>query len=217
MIARIGVVGVPGSGKSRFASALKRALPDYSFSVIDGYTEKLKNKLDMSLDVDATYLPNIHIASTREQEIRKHILDNKNFIVCGTMFETLCYTGFHAEIIANGPGVPDDKNNVLIREMTAAQMFAYLAIDSFASFTHLFYLPVTDPEVLVAVSNKDDETQPPGEVEALDKTIQDALRRYGNPATVLFDKHSKNVQKAIEIIESGNNGPGGDSNPVVGE
>ena len=217
MIARIGVIGVPGSGKSRFASAIKRGLPDYSLSVIDGYADKLKSRLDMSLDVEATYLPNMHIASAREQEIRKHILDEKNFIVCGTMFETLCYTGFHAEIIANAPGVAEDKSGILAREMTAAQMFAYLAIDSFASFTHMFYLPVTDPEILVAVSNKDNEDLPPGEVEAMDKTIQDALRRYGNPATVLTDKHSKNVQTAIEIIQSGKNGTDNTSDSVAGE
>lgn len=202
----IGVVGVPGSGKSRFAGSLKRAMPEMSFSIIDGYADRLAEKMQMSLGIESTYLPNVHIASAREQEIRKAVLEEKNAIVCGTMFDTLCYTGFHAEIIANAPGTQEEKSSVLMREMTAAQLFAYMAIDSFASFDHMFYLPVTDPELLVAISSRDDEEAPPGEVEALDKTIQDALRRYGNPATVLKGKNNQNVKQAVEIIKSGKNG-----------
>lgn len=202
----VGIIGVPGSGKSRFAGSLKRAMPELSFSVVDGYAEKLKDKMQMSLGIESTYLPNIHIASAREQEIRKAVLEERNAIVCGTMFDTLCYTGFHAEIIANAPGTQDEKSSVLMREMTAAQMFAYMAIDSFASFDHMFYLPITDPELLVAISSREDEAAPPGELEALDKTLQDALRRYGNPATVLKGKNNQNVKQAVEILKSGQNG-----------
>lgn len=217
MSTRIAVIGVPGSGKSRFASALKRALPEENLSIIDGYADKLQEKLNMTVGVEATYLPNLHIASFREQEVRKNILEDKNFICCGTMFETLCYGGFHAEIIANASGSVDEKNGVLMREITAAQLFAYLTIDSFVSFNHIFYLPITDPKLLVAVSSKEDESKPPGEIEALDKTLQDALRRYGNPATVLNDKHSKNVQTAVEIIKSGKNGTDRNADLVAGE
>jgi hypothetical protein len=213
----IGVIGVPGSGKSRFAGSLKRAMPEMSFSIVDGYAEKLANRLDMSLGIESTYVPNIHIASYREQEIRKSTLENKNTIVCGTMFDTLCYTGFHAEIIANAPGTQEEKSSVLMREMTAAQLFAYLAIDSFASFDHMFYLPITDPELLVAISSRDDKDAPPGEMEALDKTLQDALRRYGNPATVLNGKNNQNVKNAVEVIKSGKNGPNRSEAALVGE
>lgn len=213
---RIAIIGVPGSGKTRFASALKRALPEYQFQVVDGYVEKLQQKMQMSIGVESTYLPNLHIASYREQEARRLTLEDKNFIVCGTMFDTLCYTGFHAEIIANASGDKDEKNGVLMRELTAAQLFAYLTIDSFALYTHVFYLPITNPDLLVAVSSRDDDNQPPGEMEIFDKTLQDALRRYGNPATVLKEKHSKNVQQAIEIIKSGKNGTGNET-PIAGE
>jgi hypothetical protein len=213
----IGVVGVPGSGKSRFASALKRALPEYNFSIIDGYAEKLSEKLKMAVGVDATYLSNVHVSSLREQEIRKNVLDEKNFIVCGTMFDTLCYSGFHAEIVANTAGNQESINGFLAREMTAAQMFAYLAIDTYSNLSHLFYLPITDPELLVAVANKENAESFPGNPEILDKTIQDALRRYGSPATILNDKHGKNVQQAIEIIKSGKNGTHADANLVSGE
>lgn len=188
-----------------------------SFSIVDGYAEKLASKLDMSLGIESTYVPNLHIASYREQEVRKSVLENKNVIICGTMFDTLCYTGFHAEIIANAPGTQEEKSSVLMREMTTAQLFAYLAIDSYASFDHMFYLPITDPELLVAISSKDDENAPPGEMEALDKTLQDALRRYGNPATVLNGKNNQNVKNAVEVIKSGKNGPDRSEAALVGE
>lgn len=205
---RIGIIGVPESGKTRLAAALKRQMSDLKFQIVDGYVEKLQERLQMSIGLDATYLPNIHIASTREQEIRRLQVEEKNFIVCGTLFDTLCYSGFHAEIIANSPGSDEMKNSLLIREMTTAQMLAYMAVDSLSSLTHLFYLPITEPELLVAIANKQNPDEPPGEREALDKTIQDALRRFGNPATVLKEKHSANVKTAINAIRSGIDGSG---------
>jgi len=214
---RVGVIGAPGAGKTRFASALKRGLPEENLLVIDGYADKLNQRLEMSVGIESSYLPNVHISSLREQEVRKASLEDRNFIVCGTMFETLCYAGFHTEIIANGPGTEDQKNTILMREVTAAQMFAYMAIDTSQSLTHLFYLPITDPALIIAISKKDNINEPPGEHEAFDKTIQDALRRYGNPATVLNGKHHKNVQAAIEIIKSGKNGTHTDESPVAGE
>lgn len=213
----IGIIGVPGSGKSRLASGIKRALPEYNFSIIDNYAEKLSQKLDMAVGISATYLSNMHISSIREQEIRKNLLDDRNYIVCGTMFDTLCYTGFHAEIIANIPGDKDSVSGTLTREITAAQLFAYLAIDTYSNISHLFYLPVTNPELLVAVANKDNPSAPPGDPEVLDKAIQDALRRYGSPATILDDKHSKNLQKAIDVIKSGSNGTHKSADSVTGE
>lgn len=213
----VSIIGVPGSGKSRFASALKRALPEYNFLIIDGYVEKLSQKLNMSAGIEATYLSNLHIASAREQEIRKQTIDQRNFICCGSIFDTLCYTGFHAEILANSPGDQDSISGALTREVTAAQLFAYLAIDTYSNVSHVFYLPITDPELLVAVANKENPDLPPGNNEVLDKTIQDALRRYGSPATILNDKHSKNVQQAVEIIKSGKNGTNTSADSVAGE
>lgn len=214
---RIGVIGVPGSGKSRFASAIKKAMPDKNFAIIDGYVDKLSRKLEMAVGVEATYLPNLHIASAREQEIRRYHLEDRNFVLCGTIFDTLCYAGFHSEIIASSAGDQDEKTSVLAREISAAQTFAYMCVDTYSQFTHLFYLPVTDPELLVAVSNRENPDLPPTEVEAMDKTIQDALRRYGNPATILKGKHSKNVEDALEILKSGNNGPSNNEAAVAGE
>ena len=212
---RVGVIGVPGSGKTKFANALKRAFAENNIIVIDGYADKISQKLEMTLGLDAAYLPNVHISSVREQEVRKAIIEDKNFILCGTMFDTLCYSGFHTELIANSPGGEEEKNAILIREVAASQVFAYLAIDTFSSFTHMFYLPITDPELFLAVSKKDNENELPGEPEALDKTIQDALRRFGNPATVLKDKHSKNVQTAIDIIKSGKDGTNASTDPIA--
>jgi hypothetical protein len=211
---RIGLIGVPGSGKTRLARSIKRAMPDHQFAICDGYAEKLRDSLEMTIGIEATYLANIHIASVREQEIRKLSLADKSFIVCGTVFDTLCYAGFHSEMVANTPGNEDEKNSLLQREINSAQLLAYLAIDSFYSFTHMFYLPVTDPDVLIAISTKNPEDSLPGEAEILDKTIQDALRRYGNPATLLQEKHSKNLKTVVETINSGKHGPDNQQDPV---
>lgn len=214
MTTRIGLVGVPGSGKTKLANAIKRAMPDEKFAIVDGYVERNQDALQMSVGVEATYLPNLHIAVEREKEIRRLVIEERNFIVCGTIFDTLCYTGFHAEVIANSPGDEEKKQGLLMREMTAAQMFAYLAVDSFINFTHLFYLPVTDPDLLVVIPYPNDKTEAPPEVQALDKTLQDALRRYGDPATVLKDKHHQNVKTVVDLLESEKHGT--KQSPVAG-
>lgn len=214
---RIGLIGAPGAGKTRLASAIKRAMPEENFLVVDNYVEKICKKLDMAKGVDASYLPNMHIVSTREQEVRKASLESRNFIVCGTIFESLCYSGFHAEVIANSPGDQDTKSSLLAREVNSAQLFAYMALDTMMYLTHLFYLPITDPEIIVAVSKHNDPSSPPGEEEVLDKTIQDALQRFGNPATVLKEKHSENLNRVLETLRSEQNGPDAAEADVAGE
>jgi len=206
MNARIGLMGVPGAGKTKLANAVKRALPEYKFIVCDKYAEKIGEEMDMQIGIEATYLPNLHIATKREQEVRKLVLEEKNYILCGTTFDTLCYAGFHAEVLASSAGDQEKKTGLLMREMTAAQLFAYMAIDLF-SFTHVFYLPVTDPDLLVVIPYETELKVSP-EMQALDKTLQDALRRYGNPATMLNDKHHKNVQAVVNAIKSEKNGTG---------
>lgn len=197
----IGLIGAPNSGKTKLANAIKRNFPEKNFVIIDKYAERLGESLGMTIGYNTTYIPNMHIAITREQETRKAYLADKNVIVCGTVFDTLCYTGFYAESVANGAD-EDIKEFSLQREVNAAQMFAYMTIDTLNIVSHLFYLPVTDTESLLATPVSDPEAVP-SEREILDKTMQEALRRYGNPATVLSPIHSKRMPTVLEILNAG--------------
>jgi hypothetical protein len=196
----IGLIGVPTSGKTKLANAIKRAFPEKKYIIIDKYVEKLSPQLKMSTGFDATYIPNLHIAINREQEMRKAFLAGQNVIVCGTVFDTLCYTGFYAETVAQSAD-EDIKNFSLQREINAAQLFAYLCIDTLNVVNNLFYLPITDPDSLAAIP-ANDVNGLPGDNEILDKAMQEALRRYGNPATVLPPIHSKRMPTVLETLNA---------------
>lgn len=197
----IGLIGVPGSGKTKLANAIKRALPEDNFIIIDKYVDKLASQMKMNQGIDASYIPNLHIAVHREQEVRKQYLNEKNLIVCGTIFDTLCYTGFYAETVAQSPIDDELKNFSIQREVNAAQLFAYLCVDTLNAMTNLFYLPVTNPESFAAIPFNDKNAMP-GENEILDKAMQEALRRYGNPATVLSPVHSKRISTVLEALKN---------------
>lgn len=195
----IGLIGVPGSGKTKLANAIKRAFPENNFVIIDKYVEKLSDQFKMGIGVNATYVSNLHIAVSREQETRKNYLAEKNIIVCGTIFDTLCYTGFYAETIAQSPIEDEVKSFSIQREVSAAQVFAYFCVDTLSVANNLFYLPITDPESFAAISVQNPKAET-GENEVLDKAMQEALRRYGNPATVLSPVHSKRMPLVLETL-----------------
>lgn len=201
----IGLIGVPGSGKTKLANSIKRSMPEENFVIIDKYVEKLGKSLDMNIGLDGSYVSNLHIASQREMEFRKAYLSGKNVILCGTAFDTLCYTGFYAETIAQSPMDDEMKSFSIQREVAAAQVFAYFCIDTLNAMTNLFYLPVTNPESLAVMPfGKPDEL--PTDSDVLDKAMQEALRRYGNPATVLSPIHSKRSTTVLEELNKNADG-----------
>lgn len=202
----IGLIGVPGSGKTKLANAIKRSFPEDNYVIIDKYAEKMGKSLEMNIGIDASYIPNMHIAVFRENETRKNYLADKNVIVCGTAFDTLCYTGFYAETVAQSPVEDNIKDFSLQREVAAAQVFAYFCIDTLNVMSALFYLPVTDPESLAALPFGKEKDSVPTEKEILDKAMQEALRRYGNPATVLSPIHSKRTPTVLEALKKNADG-----------
>lgn len=204
----IGLVGVEGSGKSRVANALRKALPQHDFLVIDGYANKLGKALEMPLGPTSPYIANVHIATAREQELRKAMLAQRNIIVCGTMFDTLCHTGYYVELMREQP-VPQNENRDLQRELMWAQSLAIMTVDTLPSLTHAFYLPVTDPDLLLPYPLKKNEE--PGVPHALDKIYQLANRKYNDFAKTLLGSVNSKVDQIVKDLNDGDNSVGAGS------
>lgn len=92
----IGLIGVPGSGKTALANQLDTALN--GARVIDRYVEELEKKLDYTYGQFGTYIGNLNIALTRlnrEREIRVSTIF-AHTVTCGTVIDTLAYMALEA-------------------------------------------------------------------------------------------------------------------------
>jgi hypothetical protein len=98
---KIGIIGVPGSGKTEFANGVMAALDAPGYLLLDDYVGELSERLDFEYGQFATYIGNLSIAMTRLGCEREHELTYRDihdmhgdppFMVCGTLVDTLAYT-----------------------------------------------------------------------------------------------------------------------------
>jgi hypothetical protein len=153
---RIGLVGIPGSGKSALAQSLKVALESVEnednlpVGIVDDYVEPLQEEIDLALSWHATYIGNLHVALRRETKERIALKDNKTVITCGTMFETSSYTvqALEEDYQFLDKNNEADKQDLILKTEAITRIFACFYVDTLR-YDHLFYLPpvseVNDP------------------------------------------------------------------------
>jgi len=138
---KIGLLGIPGSGKTELATQIAEHFP--RGIVVDGYAEALSARLDVYIGPQANYIPNLMIAVEREQRERVAIKDHKNkldvMVTCGTVLDTLCYVAMKADAYAQQPKT-DLIQRKLFREVSASQTLSIMLEDLW-SYSHVFYLP----------------------------------------------------------------------------
>jgi hypothetical protein len=178
---RIGLVGVPGSGKSALAESLKKALETVDdknhlpVAVVDNYIDKLREEVDLALSFSGTYIGNMHVALKRESAERIAYQDHKTVISCGTLFETSSYTAQSLEGSYQLLTGDDDagKHDLVLKTEAITRMLACLYADTLR-YDYIFYLP------------------PVGEIEDLrvkdlEKNLQAAFNAFKlYPVTSLF-------------------------------
>lgn len=89
---KIGVLGPPGTGKSKFARALAKK---YELKVVDGYVNRLQKSTGLALGPWSSYPELFMVAGLRMVEEAKA---DENRIVVGTILDTLIYAAVHADI-----------------------------------------------------------------------------------------------------------------------
>ena len=145
---RIGLVGVPGAGKTALAGSLKTALSEVdsekygSISVIDGYVVELEQELDLALGFAATYVGNLQVVFEREAKERIAKQTSDVTITCGTLFETASYVAQSLENEYRLLTKDDEaeRKDLVIRAEAATKILACLYIDTIR-YDHIFYLP----------------------------------------------------------------------------
>lgn len=135
---KIGLCGVPGSGKSDLALALSDELEDVF--VADGYAQEYSLRSDLAVGLLGSYVANIGVALERinlERQIKK---SDKGCITCGTLLDTSVYAAIAGVNSVNGAPDPANQEDEFRRVNATMQLFGCLYVDSFG-YDHVFYLP----------------------------------------------------------------------------
>lgn len=146
---RIGLVGIPGAGKSALAETLKNAILHQEFSgcancytpvaVIDDYVQQAEEESLLAMGFMASYVGNVQVAMTRANLERKAIEDNKAVITCGTLLETSVYSATqHYETLKLDD--EDSQPDTMRRIEGSTKYLACMYMDTF-KYDHVFYLP----------------------------------------------------------------------------
>ena len=145
---KIGLAGVPGSGKTALAEALKTALEELDdqntlpVAIVDGYVEELQKETDLALGFFGTYIGNTHIALKRETKERLFAKDHNTVITCGTLFETSSYAGQHMEeeyeILSKDQ--EKERYDLILRVEAMTRFLSCLYMDTI-DYDYIFYLP----------------------------------------------------------------------------
>lgn len=190
---KIGLVGVPGSGKTVLAESLKTAfekIDDKNFlpvTIIDKYVEELQDETDLALSWMGTYIGNAHIALRRENKERIAEKEYKTIISCGTLFETSSYMVQYMDdqyqLIE--PENKEAKHDFVLRVEAITRFLACLYADTMR-YDYIFYLPPIEEIQDVRIKE-------------LEKNLQAAFNGFSlYPVTKLFVEG----QNMLEITEN---------------
>lgn len=189
MAKRIGLVGAPGSGKTRLAHKLADELrQEYGTTkVIDSYVQPIIDKTGIALGHFATYLGNLMIAGERLQAELAWQKAKVNSITCGTILETTTY-------LSTAVGIQkerDPQNNYLFeRARVQLESFGLILHDTFR-YDHVFYLPLPETDDKEVIFDQH-----------LDQELEAAIRLFNIPATRLEGDTDAKLKAALQEIES---------------
>lgn len=152
---RIGLIGLPGSGKTILADALERAyvMDDAScaecntpVAIVDNYAEQVAESGDWAIGLDGGWMVSVAISIERYNQERKAASEGaKTIITCGTLLESSVYMAMEFESqqsFATQPELPQ----LHARVEGGLRFFAAMYMDTFR-YNKVFYLPpITAPE-----------------------------------------------------------------------
>lgn len=197
---KIGLSGIPGSGKTDLAFALKEALKDEyeSIEIIDDYVSDIEKESNLALSFTAAYVGNLNVALGRAAR-ECHAYENDDFVItCGTLFETSSYVAQSFEKDFKFITTDEDKYDFANRLEATMRILACFYLD-LVKYDHVFHLlPILD--------FADDDYK------NLDKNLQAAFEAFklyehhilepegSNPEEIAKNR----VEKVLEVIRANN-------------
>jgi hypothetical protein len=144
---KVGLLGSPGSGKTRIARRVARRLNTEMkrWVVVDGYVDKLAERTGRTFgEIYSRYaFPlNIQVAAERWTLEDEVTAKGMNTITCGTIYETFIYAAAQSMVIQHSP----DEQWMLEETHVSQVMMSALATVSAIRFDYdlLLYLPLAE-------------------------------------------------------------------------
>lgn len=199
---RVALIGVPGTKKTEVAVKVAEELGN-DLIIVDGYADALAQTLGTYVNHQSPYLVNLEVAISREIGEQKLVAADRDYIICGTVVESLAYAGLAASRMARAPQTQEMQLKVL-REMTNAQLLAFMLADTLVlrneqfKYTHIFYLPVPQVANITIVGESEIDFDP--DTVELDKTVQEVLKKYNLPLNRLVGSVEQKAGRILEVL-----------------
>lgn len=141
---KIGILGAPGAGKSKFTRALQRKLGNTS--VVDNYARRLQKQTGLALGLWASYSENFMVAGLR-QAGELHAFDKlEHTITVGTLMDTMVYAMVKSDVVIHNSTA---ERQVVFTNAQAAVSALSLWYTETWNYDLCFFLPLpkSDPHV----------------------------------------------------------------------
>lgn len=175
---KIGIVGIPGSGKSAVAEKL---IDHFNLNLVDGYVEDLQTRVGWSLGHHANHVCNLLVATERLKVEREYEACG-GYVSCGTIVDSLAYAAGWAVKIQEHYG---DNINDSLRTGSVMGSLALICAET-TDYDFVFLMPKG-----AKISEENDR---------LDHSMREALYLLEMDHTVL-DQEDKFAQ-AMEVINA---------------
>lgn len=145
---KIGLVGLPGSGKTVLAQTLENAYImgdgqcaecNTPVAIVDKYAEDVAWRGDWAIGLEGGWLANAAIALERYNRERRAAMSAKTIISCGTVIESAVYLAMEFEHQQTF-SVEAEQFAVAARIEAGLRFFSALAVDTL-HYDRMFYLP----------------------------------------------------------------------------
>lgn len=182
---RIGILGAPGTGKSKLARALGK---EYDLTVVDGYVQRLQKKTDLALGPWSSYSEHFMVAGERLANEYKVGPDKR--ITVTTIIDTLAYAAVKSDVTMHQG--PEAARATYLVAQAAIQGLTMMFNETW-DYDVAFWLPYTDEQIR--------EKSGTWEL-ALDSAYPTMIESFGVPYTFALDgDHASRLKVIREIIE----------------